>query len=232
MLYKVINEVTHYSGRRGLLFLVLIVSFLAFVPFQKILEAIQEASPSFFWLSCLLGLPTIYFGGVQLWMLIHRQEIQVTTLKLFEINFVVKALSFFSPASALGSLLRWYKLSGGGKSAEALTAVAVNCLFNVFTAMVFGLFWLIGSVNRSSFNQPWILFGFLLLVVLMWLLTTRYSPPMLNWVQERTKNNHRNWVQKFSSLCGRLSTSLRVYSSLSGYELMLLVIVGLSSEYI
>ena len=102
----------------ALLFLVLIVSFLAFVPFQKILEAIREASPSFFWLSCLLGLPTIYLGGVQLWMLIHRQEIQVTTLKLFEINLVVKFYSFFSPASALGSLLRWYKLSGGGKSAR------------------------------------------------------------------------------------------------------------------
>jgi len=132
---------------RIILFIVLAGVFLFFVPIQEIIDAIRGASPYYFWMSYLLGFPASYLGAARLWLLTRKQGIQASPLKLMEINYVVKFYSFFSPASAVGSLMRWYKLSGNGKSAEALTAVAVLAL-----AILYGP--LLVNIRNSFVSVP------------------------------------------------------------------------------
>jgi len=218
---------------RIVLFIGLTGSFLYFVPIQKIIDAIRDASPYYFWMAYLLMFPSSYLGALQLWILTRKQDIHATSLKLMEINLVIKFYSFFSPASAVGSLMRWYKLSGNGKSAEALTAVTVNRLFDVFIAIVFGLFFVLGgTTNTAILIQPVWIFLFLTATLLLWLYITRYSHSILLWIRNKTENNQQNWLKKVGTYAERLSASLLVYSRLKVHTLILMIVVGLSSELI
>ena len=217
---------------RIVLFIGLAGGVLFFLPIQKIIDAIRGVSAYYFWVAYLLMFPVGYLGALRLWMLTREQGIQVSPLKLMEINLVVRFYSFFSPASAVGSLMRWYKLSGDGKSAEALTAVAVNRLFDIFIAIVFGLFWLFGERNRSILVQPvWIVL-FLAFTLLLWLFITRYSHPILLWIRNITVDHQWVWLRKIGNYMGRLSAALLIYSRLKVYVLLSMIIIGLFSELI
>jgi hypothetical protein len=165
-------------------------------------------------------------------ILVLRQGIQVTRLKLFEIGLVVRFYSFFSPASTMGSFLRWYKISGGGKSAEALTAVTVNRLLDIFIAVIFGLFWALGSVQGNFMIQPVTFVAFLVGVVLLWVGGTRYAPPILDQIKNRFECSPRGWLRKGGTFLGRFASSLDVYSQFSAFDLILLVSIGLIGELI
>ena len=218
---------------RIVLFIGLAGGVLFFLPIQKIVDAIRAASPYYFWMAYLLMFPSSYLGALQLWILTRKQDIHASPLKLMEINLVIRFYSFFSPASAVGSLMRWYKLSGNGKSAEALTAVTVNRLFDVFIAIVFGLFFVLGgTTNTAILIQPVWIFLFLAATLLLWLYITRCSHSILLWIRNRTENNQQNWLKKVGTYAERLSTSLLVYSRLKIHTLILMVVVGLSSELI
>jgi len=210
------------------LFVGLIAGFFIYVPFQKVLDAIKETIPSFFWISALLGLPSLYLDSIQLWILVRRQGIHIPLIKLFEINWIIRFYSFFSPLSTVGSAMRWYKLSGDGKATEALTAVAVNRLFDTFIAIAFGMFWVIGSLEHSLI-QP-VTFIFLLIIILVvWLIVTRFLPPLLNWVQKRNQSRSP-LLKQAGNFLGKLAFSLAVYSKFSAFELLVLIVVGLSGE--
>lgn len=217
---------------RIVLFIGLAGGVLFFLPIQKIIDAIRGVSAFYFWMSYLLMFPANYVGALRLWILTREQGIQVPPLKLMEINFVIRFYSFFSPASAVGSLMRWYKLSGNGKSAEALTAVAVNRLFDIFIAIVFGLFWLFGERNRFILVQPVWIFFFLAFTLLLWLFITRYSHPILLGIRNMTVNHQRVWLRKVGNYMERLSTALLVYSRLKVHTLLSMIIIGLFSELI
>jgi len=217
---------------RIILFIGLAGGVLFFLPIQKIVDAIRGVSPYYFWMSYLLIFPSSYLGSVRLWMLTREQGIKVSPLKLMEINIVIRFYSFFSPASAVGSLMRWYKLSGDGKSAEALIAVAVNRLFDIFIAIVFGLFWVFGEKNTSILVQPIWIFVFLVITLLLWLFVTRYSHPILLWIRSKTMDHQWNWLRKIGIYMERLSTSLLVYSKLKFHILLAMIILGLLSELV
>lgn len=217
---------------RIVLFIGLVGSFLFFVPIQKIIDAIRSASPYYFWMAYLLGFPASYLGAVRLWMLTRKQSIQISPLKLMEINYVIRFYSFFSPASAVGSLMRWYKLSGNGKSAEALTAVAVNRLFDIFIVIIFGVFFIFGEVDTAILVQPGWIFLFLAVTILLWLFITRYSHPVLLWIRDVTENSHRNWLKKIGVYMERLSASLLIYSKLNIRELLFMIVMGLAGELV
>ena len=211
------------------LFAGLLAGFFVYVPFQKVFEAIAQAIPGYFWISILVGLPATYLDSLQLWILVRRQGIRMPVSKLFEINWVIRFYSFFSPLSTVGSVMRWYKLSGEGKAAEALTAVAVNRLFDTFIAIAFGMFWLAGDLEHSLIRPA--TFVFLLLIILaVWLAATRFLPPALKWA--RTKTRSRSLLlNKAGEFLEKLSAALAVYSRFSMLELLVLVVVGLSGEF-
>lgn len=210
------------------LFFGLLAGFFIYVPFQKVFEAIKETTPSFFWVSILVGLPATYLDSVQLWILVRRQGIHIPVIKLFEINWVIRFYSFFSPVSTVGSVMRWYKLSGEGKSTEALTAVAVNRLFDTFIAIAMGMFWLIGDLEHSLI-RPATFIVLLLVILAVWLIATRFLRPMFNWAQPKI-HPRSPLLKKIVNFLGKLFNSLAVYSRFSALELLVLVVVGLSGE--
>ena len=210
------------------LFIGLLVGFFVYVPFQKVFDAIEDALPSYFWISILIALPSIYLDSIQLWILISRQGIHIPLIKLFEINWVIHFYSFFSPVSTIGSAMRWYKLSGEGKSAEALTALAVNRLFDTFIAVAFGIFWVVGSLEHSLIS-PAAFVVLLLIIFVAWLIATRFSPPVLNSIRAISDSRFPT-LKKAANFLEKLSTALKVYSKFSPLELLALVMVGLSGE--
>ncbi|HAV76519.1 MAG TPA: hypothetical protein DCX53_04105, partial [Anaerolineae bacterium] len=203
-----------------------------YIPIQEIIEAIRGVTPVHFWISVLLGFPMTFLGAWQLWVLTRKQGIQISPLKLMEINLVVKFYSFFSPASAVGSLMRWYKLSADGKSAEALTAVAVNRLFDIFISVLMGLFWFLVEVNENVLIRPFWIILFLGSVLIFWVFLTRHSRPMLLWIQEKSEKNRWGWIRKIGVYIERLSRSLLVYSRLQARHFLFMFIVGIGSELI
>jgi uncharacterized protein (TIRG00374 family) len=213
-----------------LLFVSFLGGLLFFVPLEQIIQAVRDVSAVPFWISCLLYLPISYLAAMRLYILVNKQGIEITRLKLFEIGFVVKFYSFFSPASTVGSFLRWYKLSGGGKSAEALTAVTINRLIDVFIAVIFGLFWAVGSVDENYLTRPTTFMIFLGVVIALWLFGTRYAPGILKWLKNKIETSPRSWLRKVALFLERLADSLEVYSRFSVLELILLVSLGLIGE--
>lgn len=213
-----------------ILFIAAVGSFLFFVPIPKILDALAEISPGPFMVSCLLYLPTTYLTALRLHILASRQGIELTRLKLFEISLIVKFYSFFSPASSLGALVRWYKLSSGGRSVEAFTTVSVNRLLDIFVAVLFGLFWAIGGIEESYLAQPFTFLVFLVIVILFWLLLTRSSPSLLDSLGSKLENDSHPWLTKGTGLLKKLASSVKTYSQLPNADLGLLLGLGLAGE--
>jgi uncharacterized protein (TIRG00374 family) len=206
--------------------------FLFFVPLQKIVSAIRGASPIYFWMACLLGLPVAYLSVLRLHMLLARQLISISVLDLLKIEFSVKFYSFFSPVSTVGSFMRWYKLSGEGKSAEVLTAITVNRLFDIFISITFGLFWIFNGVNGRSFVQPGLFLVYLFSMVLAWFVLTHYAPDFMNRGASKLVDAPNRWSKKSGVFIKNLSASLRTYSFFSLRELVFLFGAGIFGELI
>lgn len=221
-----------FKALEALFFLILAAGFLFLVPVEQIIHAIQDVSALPFWISCLLYLPISYLAALRLHLLVKRQGIKITRIRLFEIGLIVKFYSFFSPASSVGSFLRWYKLSGGGKTAEALMAVTINRLLDVFIATLFGLFWAVGSLGKSYMSQPAAFIIFIAVVFLLWLIGTRYAPHILDQFKARFETNPRPWLRRVADFAGRLGTSLAAYSLLSMLDLGRLIVLGLAGEFV
>ena len=130
----------------------LLVSFLLVAPIQGILHSLATTNLGLFVLSLVLSLPVSYLAAITLWILARKQGIYISAWEIFKINFIIKFYSFFSPASFLGGGLRWYQLSRGGKSAEALSAVTMDRVLDVFAAVVMGLFWFLAGIRRNTVN--------------------------------------------------------------------------------
>ena len=141
----------------------LLVSFLLVAPIQGILHSLATTNLGLFVLSLVLSLPVSYLAAITLWILARKQGIYISAWEIFKINFIIKFYSFFSPASFLGGGLRWYQLSRGGKSAEALSAVTMERVLDVFAAVVMGLFWFLAGIRRNTVNP----FALLLMIALM-----------------------------------------------------------------
>jgi len=124
--------------------------------------------------------------------------------------------------------MRWYKLSGEGKSTEALTALAVNRLFDTFIAVAFGVFWLVGDLKHSLI-RPAAFIVLLLIIFVAWLIATRFSPPVLGSLKT-VSDSRFPMLKKAANYLDKLSATLKVYSRFSPLELLVLVTVGLSGE--
>jgi uncharacterized protein (TIRG00374 family) len=214
-----------------ILFVGLLVGFFFYVPLQDIWRAVLSVDLAFFIVSALVGLPSFYLGAVRLWLLARRQGIGLSVLQLFGINLVVRFYSFFSPASVIGSAMRWYKLSSGGKAAEALTAVTFNRAFDLFIAIMAGLFWALAGISQEAL-QPSLLILLLLIIIIGWLTVTRASSFISRWFTFRTDTTEKMLLKNAYSFLGRVFNSASVYANLSTPELLALGSAGFASELI
>ncbi len=209
----------------------LLVSFFLVVPVQGIVRALGATDLGLFVLSLVLSLPVSYLAAITLWILARKQGILFSSWELFKINFIIKFYSFFSPASFLGGGLRWYQLSRGGKSAEALSAVTLDRALDVFAAVLMGLFWLLVGIRRNTLNP----FAIILLIagmVTVWLLATRLSPTLAAWVGRLAERTSISWLRRLLLFAGRVLNTLKGYTSLTVLEILALAGCSIVSEVI
>ncbi len=212
---------TFWQILKPVLILGLLASFFIFVPLVDILHVLQTANVSLFFLSLLLSIPIIYFAAVTLKILAGKQEIHYSIWDLIKLNLVIRFYAFFSPASIVGSSMRWYKLASGGKEAEALSALSVDRALDVITAVLLGLFWFLSGVHQQAFN-PAALVLLLALIILGWLVLTHWSPQLAqgaHWLGDRV---HYSWLNYLIRFFARFLQSMSAYASLSAMELVIL----------
>jgi len=209
----------------------MLVSFFFFIPIKELYDAIRSVDPLFFWVCLLAGFPVLYLMAVRLWFLARKQGIDFKIHQIFVINLVIKFYSFFLPASIIGSGLRWYKLSPRGKGAEALSAITVNRVLDVFFAIFFGMIWMILGIDQSG-KQYVILFSALILLIAGSFALLKISPRLAGWAKSREISSKRKWVKMSFSFTSKVLDSLKVYKEFSAGELLFLIVILLFTEII
>ncbi len=221
----------YWKYLKPLLLVGLLAVFFLVVPIQGIVHALATTNLTLFALSLILSLPVSYLAAITLRILARKQGIEFSTWELFKINFIIKFYSFFSPASFLGGGLRWYQLSRGGKSAEALSAVTMDRALDVFAAVVMGLFWFLAGIHRDTVNPA----ALLLLIagmVAAWLGVTRLSPTLAAWATRLAERSRLSWAHRLLLFTGRVLNTLKGYTSLSVPEVLTLLGASILSEVI
>jgi uncharacterized protein (TIRG00374 family) len=221
----------YWKYLKPIVLVALLVFFLLVAPVQGILGSLAATNVPLFVLSIVLSLPVSYLAAVTLWILSRKQGIYISTWEIFKINFIIKFYSFFSPASFLGGGLRWYQLSRGGKSAEALSAVTMDRVLDVFAAIVMGLFWLLAGIRRSTVN-PAAVIVLVAFMVAGWIVVTRLSPTLAAWTNRQAQRPMPSWIRRVLLFAARLLNTLKGYTSLTLLELSTLAGASILSEVI
>jgi uncharacterized membrane protein YbhN (UPF0104 family) len=218
---------------KKILKVVLVISFLVafffYVPIQQLYRAILSANSFLFIIAALLGFPGIFLTTLGTWILARRQEIQLQLRDFYLFNLVIRFYGFFSPASAVATMMRWHKMSTGNKGAEALSVIAVTRMLSIVVAICMGLFWAVSSVYRNLIN-PFVFIFFLILVVFGWLLITRISPILANAFHRLSHVSTYVWMKKFAGFMGKFFESIRIYSNLPASVLVFVASLNLANE--
>ena len=143
----------------------------------------------------------------------------------------MKFYSFFSPASIVGSGLKWYKLSSPGKEAEALSAIAFGRVWDVFVAIFFGLFWMLLGFG-SNIIHPGFLALILFVLILGWFALMKLSPILSNWAGSHEMIAKKKGFKILYSSISKIFEAIRGYKSFSVKELLILISVSIFRDII
>ncbi len=216
---------------KPVLILGLLLSFFYFVPVNAILTAFRSADMGYFLGSIVLSIPTFYLSALTLWVLTRKQQIHFSIWELVKMNLVVRFYAFFSPASIVGSGMRWYQLSKGGKAAAALSAVTMDRALDILISVALGLFWILSGFQKDSFNPFTLLLMFVILIA-GWFVLTRWSPGISGWFAHAAGGMQPSLMRTSLQFLNHLFQSLSIYASFSTLELIILLGANLVSELI
>lgn len=212
-----------------LLLLGMLGTFFYYVPIRKIYQSVQSVDRKLFWGSVLISFPALYFVALQLWFLTRKQGLKFYIYQVYKINLVVKFYSFFSPASIIGSGLKWYKLASPGKEAEALSAIALSRFWSIFMAIFWGLMWMVLG-SESEILSPLLLVLFLVILILGWLFVIRFSPVLGTWAKEKENHARRKTFRFLFSSLGKFFDTIIVYKQFGVKEFLFLSTTGFLKE--
>jgi uncharacterized protein (TIRG00374 family) len=213
------------------LILLMAGAFFYFVPLEEVFAALVQTNPWYFLMAVLVTYPALYLMSLRLWILTRKLEIRLTSLELFRINLGIRFYSIFSPASVLGSGLRWYRLSAGQKHAEALSAVSFSRLLDVLFSVVIGLFWVLTSVYGPGVNAA-VTAGLLGILAAVILLVTRYSRPIGRQIERLASRQTRPIAKKALGFGQRVFQSMALYSDLTIADWSLIVLLTILAELV
>ena len=198
----------------------MIVIFFVYVPVNEIYKSVQSVNPKLFWVSFLIGFPILYLEAIKLWVFARKQGIIISVHQVFIINLTVKIYSFLSPASIVGSGIKWYKLSSPGKKAEALSAIAIGRVWDISTAIFFGLLWMIFGFGSNIIS--FVFLSLILAILIMgWFAVLMVSPILSKWAKAREISTEKKTKTLFSSIY-KLFNAISTYKNFSLKELFVL----------
>jgi len=216
---------------RFLVFIGLLASFFYFVPVGDIFHAVSRSNLSLFGVAVLIGIPGMFLTTLSTWLLAHRQGIIISLWDFFLFNLAIRFYSFFSPASAISTTMRWHKLAGTNKKAEALSAIAITRAMSIFIAIFLGLFFIILDADQELINPIFLIVLFLLMIT-GWVLFVRVSPSLSTLFHSRSQRFSNYWLKRISSFLGRFFASIEGYAKMPIFAVTVLILVNLGSELI
>ncbi len=169
-----------------LLLIALFVGLFWIIPVQDVVEAIFTADPLFLSAGMLLGFISTLLTAFELEPLTRSVGIRRSTWQILLINMAVKFYTQFSPTTLVGSGLRLYRLAQpGGKTPEALAALAFFRALETFLTLAMGLgFWLGSGHEGLQVSITWLVV-LVVGVVGAWIIATRLSLPIYHWFKQR-----------------------------------------------
>jgi uncharacterized protein (TIRG00374 family) len=230
-IWKLVDKKKVWNGLKLLLILALLAGFFYYIPLSKILGALKTVNLIPLIGTLVISVVAIYITSIELWVLTNKQGIPFSVFQLFLLNLSIRFYSFFSPVSSLGTLLRWQRLSSGGKGAEGLVAIAANRVLDIIVAIAVGLFWGISALNREMINLPVLLIYLAVFLASLWLVL-KISTSMAAWATRKSEASRNRWVAKGFRLVAKLFVSLEIYRSFTGPEILLLTFTAVIGELV
>lgn len=214
-----------------ILFIVLLFAGLFWIiPVQQVLRAIAAADPVLLSLGILLGFISTLLTAFELHPLTRKAGIQRTPWDILSINLAVKFYTQFTPTSIIGSGLRWYRLSQpGGKSAEALAALAFFRMLETFLTFALGLgFWLAGGQQSAAETAVWLLI-LALSMIAAWIAITRLSLPAYKVFKQRSKWMEAPALKPILRRLEKFLAAVSAFAGISNFDLAQAVFWGVAS---
>ncbi|MFZ5881205.1 MAG: lysylphosphatidylglycerol synthase domain-containing protein [Chloroflexota bacterium] len=230
-LWERIDRKEVWNGLKLALVLALLAGFFYFVPLDQILEVLKTVDLVPLAWTLVISMAAIYITSMELWVLTHKQGISLSVHRLFLLNLSIRFYSFFSPVSSLGTLLRWQRLSDGGKGAQGLVAIAANRMLDIIIAVAVGLFWGISALNKDVISLPMSLAYLVIFLFLLWL-GLKISAPLAAWSARRSEATHNRWVARGFHWAAKLFTSLDMYRSFTWLEILTLTFTAILGELV
>lgn len=170
-----------------LVFLGLFIALFWIIPVDRVVQALLTANLFLFFLGVVLGLLASLLTSFQMKPLLYNQDIKRGIGQIFAVNLAVKFYLFFTPTTLIASGIRWYRFSKPeGKFTEAFVALAYFRLFETFLTLAMGSGFLLLSTQRAiQVNGTWVVL-LIVGIILIWLLITRFSLRIYQWIRMRS----------------------------------------------
>ncbi len=221
--------------RVKIVFLVfLFVALFWLIPFNRVVQAILGASLPLLLLGLLIQIPSTFLNALQLKLLIQKQGITLGILQVWMINLAIKFYTLFMQGTLAASGIRWYKLSQkDNKPAEALASVAFYRLIETFLTIALGLSFYLLKSNKPFQVNAFLLVVLLIAITVFWVGVTRLSLPFLSWLKRRMAHiiEKPGWKSLYA-ITEKLLLAVAAYSGFSGWELLLVITVGISQQLV
>lgn len=209
----------------------MLTAFFWYIPFGKLYVAIRSANPGYFAIAVTLNFIVVFLATVGTWILATKQGIQIAIGEFYLFNLALRFYSFFSPASAVSTALRWHKLSAGGKAAEALSAISFTRLFSIVIAAGLGLFWVTSRSNQLWLNVA-VFIGLISALITGWLLITRLSPYLSQSLLRWSEVISQAWLRRLGRFLARYFNSIKSYSQMPYPVLIWVALTHLGQEFL
>ncbi|MFM8321421.1 MAG: lysylphosphatidylglycerol synthase transmembrane domain-containing protein [Chloroflexota bacterium] len=202
------------------------------IPLQEVVQAILTADPLYLLLGLAAGTLSTVLTAFEMEPLTRQAGIQHRVGTILNINLAVKFYTQFMPTSLVASGLRWYRLAQpGGKTAEALAALAFFRMLETFLTFALGLgFWLASSQDNTQVGMAWLL-GLIGLTVAGWLVITRLSLPLYRIFKARLgeRQEHR-LLKPLLRRMDKFLSAVSAYASIPAGDLLAAVFWGTVSS--
>jgi len=201
------------------------------IPIGKVIQAIRAADARLFAIGFIFGLVTVFLTSVEMLPLTRKQEINRNILQIFAINLSVKFYLMLTPTTLVGSGVRWYRLAQPeGKVVEAFVALAFFRLFETFLTLVMGLgFFLLSMQETLQVSVGWVVL-LIVVIVLVWVLITRFSLPIYRWIRERAGSlPDRPYLHPILDSLEKVISTASSYADMPARGLVLMIGSGILS---
>ena len=175
------------------------------IPLPEVTRVLRSVNAGYVLLAIALVPFYSYIGAAQQHVLTNHQGLTLSTARILEINIAAQFYGLFLPGYLAGGVLRWYRMSRGGKAIAALAAIAFNRLLETLTLLVIGVaMWLLARPPQVAPIFTVLMLGALIGAVVVF--ATLFDGRLASWARARLTS--RRWPLLPRRLQAKLGESI------------------------